>query len=411
MNRPPPDSPIDLRALILYDNYQMKSAGTSYKNYEKLCEAMGKEAISYEEYKYWFKKYSKQRERDDLPKPDIRGCILSDVINGKTAEKSIDNLCKTFKDHKIDKEDHDYWFKRFENGDLFNQVTFSNLPEDLITEIVEKCDLVSFFQLRNVSHGLRSIVDHTKPPITHIIVECGGNHVSFKLNNQILVYFTDRKSVDLSKVYFKHLYKFEDDDYTKMAFNYLEMLLKNPKLQLNFLQVEIRNDISKKSFPIFRDLLTSLSHKIHVEHFFLSVPKYEDITTVVKCMKPGILERLIVFGCKGGELSNIDELVEMEQWKQAKLFSYENLLDTSIEHFFHFDEFYINIVSLSIEDVLNLSHALSNSPNFESCRVKVKRYDQEAVMNALRLHQGCFSELFPNLLFYLYPNSIEIADI
>ena len=81
--------------------------------------------------------------RDDLPKPDIRGCILSDVINGKTAEKSIDNLCKAFKYHKIDKEDHDYWFKRFENGDLFNQVKFSKLPEDLITEIVEKCDLVS----------------------------------------------------------------------------------------------------------------------------------------------------------------------------------------------------------------------------------------------------------------------------
>ena len=79
----------------------------------------------------------------DLPIPDIRGCILSDVINGKSAEKSIEDLCAAFKHHNIDKEDHDYWFKRFENGHLFNRVMFSDLPEDVFAEIVGKCDIKS----------------------------------------------------------------------------------------------------------------------------------------------------------------------------------------------------------------------------------------------------------------------------
>ena len=57
MNRPPPDSPIDIRALILYDNYRMKTAGKSYENYEKLCELLGKITISYEEYELWFNTY------------------------------------------------------------------------------------------------------------------------------------------------------------------------------------------------------------------------------------------------------------------------------------------------------------------------------------------------------------------
>ena len=75
--------------------------------------------------------------------PDIRGCILSDVINGKSAEKSIDDLCDAFKYYKIDKEDHGHWYSRFDSGHLFRRVTFSDFPEDVIAEIVGKCDMKS----------------------------------------------------------------------------------------------------------------------------------------------------------------------------------------------------------------------------------------------------------------------------
>ncbi|EFP13605.1 hypothetical protein CRE_09863 [Caenorhabditis remanei] len=437
MNRPPPDSPIDLCALILYEIHQWKTAGTSYANYEKLCEAFGTEAaMSNEEYEYYFDECLKEAYIStkngrfliagihfsdkmyiyrDLPIPDIRGCILSDVINKKSAQKSLNDLCEAFESVKIDKEDHDYWFKRFENGDLFRQVTFSHLPEDVITEIVEKCDLVSFFQLRKVSHGLRIIVNHSKPELTRVVVECGGNHVSFKLDYDILVYFTDRKGVDFPKVYFKHLYKFEDDDYTKVAFNYLEILLKNPKLQLNYAQLVFFKNSHNQNNQMFLDLLNSLSHKIHVEQFLIHFLTDKDIITVVKCVKPGTLKSLWVFGYKDdGELSTIHELVETEQWRKPKFFSSGKLQYTSIEHFFHFDRFFVNIKSLSMGDVMNLTNVLSNSANFEHCMVTVVRYDQQAVKNALRLQYNhssaprLKSELYPNLVFRLSTSSIEI---
>ncbi|KAF1754617.1 hypothetical protein GCK72_021180 [Caenorhabditis remanei] len=60
MNRPLPESPIDLRALVLYDNYQWKAAGTSYESYEKLCNRIGEKAISYDDYEYWFNQYHKE---------------------------------------------------------------------------------------------------------------------------------------------------------------------------------------------------------------------------------------------------------------------------------------------------------------------------------------------------------------
>ncbi|KAF1754618.1 hypothetical protein GCK72_021181 [Caenorhabditis remanei] len=107
----PPNSPIDLRALILYDIHQWKTTEKSYENYEKLCEVLGKEAISYEEYESFFNKYVEEsynstKDGRGLSIPDIRRCILSNITNGKSAEKSIEDLCDAFKDNKIDKEDH-----------------------------------------------------------------------------------------------------------------------------------------------------------------------------------------------------------------------------------------------------------------------------------------------------------------
>ncbi|EFO92108.1 hypothetical protein CRE_13704 [Caenorhabditis remanei] len=424
------DSPIDLAAFVLYNLRMWESAErthysgeipdkTSYEKYEKLCKAMGKEAISYEEYKYWFHMYYKQRERDDLPIPDIRGCILSDVINGKTAEKSMNDLSEAFKNHKIDKEDHGYWYKRFENGHLFSQVTFSNLPENVVSEIAEKCDLMSYLQLRKVSNGLRSILDHSKPPLTHFSFEFEENQISLNLNNEVPVIFTDLNDLDPPSHFPGHFYKFKDNDYAKVAFNYLEMVLKNRKLQLNHFGVVFPKEKHNKSNQMLRDLLSSLSHKIHAKHFVIRFQNDEDLITMLKCIKPGTLKSLSLGAYieDDGELpelpsiASIDILVEMEQWKQAKYLRILLFLDTSIEHFFHFKAFDIYIISLSIEDALNLAHALSNNSDFNSCRIEVERYDQEAVKNALRIDQDNLTELFPNLYIQFDISEIVIRNV
>ena len=53
----PPNSPIDIRALALYDIHQWKTTEKSYKNYKNLCEAMGNDAISYDEYESLFNEF------------------------------------------------------------------------------------------------------------------------------------------------------------------------------------------------------------------------------------------------------------------------------------------------------------------------------------------------------------------
>ncbi|KAF1759995.1 hypothetical protein GCK72_008240 [Caenorhabditis remanei] len=375
MPDPPSNSPIDLRAHVLYDNYQRISAEKSYENYEKLCEAIGNEAISIEEYESLYNQYLEEDERD-LPMPDVRGCILSDVICGKSAEKSIDDLCEAFKDHKIDKEDHEYWYKRFENGHIFNRVVFTDFPEGVFGEIVEKCDIKSYLNLRNVSHGLRIAIDQLTPPCNHI-------HIIF--NNM---------EVDCAEVYV-------DRVIAKGVLGVLEPLLRNRKLRLKDFWFHTISGFEGAHFLCTKtviNLLNSLDHKIHVENFWISAePK--DLMDILRCLKPGTLEQINIAGrCKNYD---INEIAQMDQWKQAKHLELSVVGNgfPPMDHFLHFSTIEFS-GSITLPDIVNLCKSVSKWPNFEHIEIDNEEgLNKEEVKRVLNLQPTASPEV------YTIPNS------
>ncbi|EFP08766.1 hypothetical protein CRE_19724 [Caenorhabditis remanei] len=346
------DHPIDIRALILYDNSQWKTDDESYSNYKKLCEAFGTQSVSYEDYKNWFNIYSKEAyyskdRKRDLPILDIRGCILSDVINGKTDRKSMNNLYEAFHYLRIDMEDHDYWYNRFESGHLFTRVTFSDLPEDVIAEVVGKCELKTYYDLRNVSYGLRTIVDQRAPPYTEILLYFGkyGINISIKHKRSLC---------------------------QREVFRELKILLRNPRLRLKKFQIEtvIIDDpvlgigpisLSRRDNTRFFDLLSSLDHKLQVEECSILTEIEEELVGFLQCLKPGTLQKIVI---RGGQLrrDSINRIV--------------------------------------IEDL-----GLSKSINFESYTMKAsERLDTEAIKEALNLQQTTSPGI------YSIPNSNLVVE-
>ncbi|EFP08805.1 hypothetical protein CRE_19771 [Caenorhabditis remanei] len=264
-----PNSPTNLRALMLYDISQRKTMQESIESHRVLCEHLGKQGISYDEYELCFNRclnenYHSTIAKRDLTIPDIYVCILSDVINGKLAEKSIDDLCNAFKYHKIDKEDHLYWFKRFENGHLFSPVLL--FPNDVLFEIAERCDLKTYLKLRKVSSGLRNIVDRLKPPYKNIEIRIYPYLITLRLNDVSLEYSHQQGP--------------------EVAFEELKFALMNPKLQLETLRVAwyssspFCNKVVGKYTTMFDDLLNSLNHKIHVEHCSINAERDERMMSV-----------------------------------------------------------------------------------------------------------------------------------
>ncbi|KAF1754476.1 hypothetical protein GCK72_021039 [Caenorhabditis remanei] len=421
MNRPLPESPIDIRALVLYDIHQWKTAGTSYESYEKLCDRIGEKVISYDDYEYWFNQYHKEeylarRENDasgtaivsrdylivplytlqylkksgieyyrerfsliksDTSKPDIRGCILSDVINGKSAEKSLNDLCEAFEDHKVDKEDHGYWYKRFGNGGLFTRIIFSDLPNEIIAEIVGKCDhFRSYLSLRNVSRRLRNIVDRSKPAFTSISVDVADDFIQFMLNDKESLIYVEEE-------------EFEPED-TVMTLNCLKLILSNPKLQLDSLHIVHWQEAEREMFEMILDVFNSLNHQLHVKHFSFRTPYVTCVPDVVKHLKPGVLEKLTLARQEDDQMI-VDQLYGMEQWKQAKHVDVDDVF-ISIEHFSHFTSFDVSIPMFSAEEVVGLINAVSTFINFKSCRLEI--LDLETVKDMLNLQQTASPKMF-----------------
>ncbi|KAF1754472.1 hypothetical protein GCK72_021035 [Caenorhabditis remanei] len=405
------DHPIDIRALNIYDNSQWKTPEKSYSNYKKLCEAFGTQSVSYEEYENWFNIHSKEAyyskdSKRGLPLPDIRGCILSDVINGKTAEKSLNDLCEAFEEQKIDKEDHDYWYKRFKNGHLFTRVTFSDLPEDVIAEIIGKCELEAYLNLRNVSYGLRTIVNQKPPAFTEFYVFCEDGRMEINAGNAFFV----------SQNLFS--YQIAEPEVLKM----LKFLLNHTKLRLEFFSFEaVSNhyrhemmtgggDISeewlfyKYRFIYFLD--DELDHKIHVEECSISVQTEENFIGILEYLKPGTLETLELTNDPCGRRYDINDIVRMDQWKQAKHLRLYGFNLPSIKHLLHFTTIETEFEQFSMEDLVQLCNGLSKSNNFEWGTMETyDRLDTEAIKEALNLQETTSPEV------YSIPNSNLVVEL
>ncbi|KAF1754646.1 hypothetical protein GCK72_021209 [Caenorhabditis remanei] len=407
--------PIDIRAHVLYDAYQRISNEKSYKNYEKLCIKFGKQAISFEEYESLFNQYLEVDERE---LPDIRGCILSDVTNGKSAEKSIDDLCDAFKNHKIDKEDHGYWYKRFENGQSFTRVTFSNFPEDVISEIVERCDMKSYLNLRKVSHALRAIVDHLAPPCTVIGVKCGHCWIKVSVDDTVIadsLYFEKTKSkLPLGLI-------------EKLSPKTVELLLRNPKLRLKSFEIVpypyVQSTWMKTRTGIvipplnhkkrFFDLLNSLDHKIHAEKCVIKVDNEKEVIKVLQCFKPGTLKELEI--STGISMDGITEVVKMDQWKLAKHLKMNTFVLPSIENFFHFPSFELGFPPITLEDMVKLCENASISNTFEHCKVIIQGiFELETIKRALNLQPTSTEQSFsiPNTnLIVQYLSKVMLSRV
>ncbi|KAF1750914.1 hypothetical protein GCK72_017465 [Caenorhabditis remanei] len=386
-----PNSPANLRALILYDIAQRKTMRESIENHRFLCKNLEKKAISYDEYELCFNRclneiYHSTIENRDLPIADIQVCILSDVIDRKTAEKSIDDLCKAFKNHKINKEDHDYWYKRFHRGHVI-QVTFSDFPEDVLAEIVGRCDMKSYLNLRNVSFGLRALIDQLAPPCTEIEVRCRARlefGVYGALPADSICFKTPDSCLPIEEI-------------EKRMPRSLTFLLRNPKLQLESFGVvkfAFQGFLSDTETVI--RVMNTFNRTIHVKHCSIDVDSEKELIGMLQCFKPGTLEK-IEFNHDFPLSNQIDEI---DQWKQAKHLVLTGYKLPSIDHLSHFSTIETCFVPIHLEDLVK---SIPIWTNFEHFKIEDEDTDPEEVKIALNLQPTASPEVYsiPNTNLFI----------
>uniref|UniRef100_A0A1I7UI84 F-box domain-containing protein n=1 Tax=Caenorhabditis tropicalis TaxID=1561998 RepID=A0A1I7UI84_9PELO len=148
--------PSAIEVWLLYEGKKEKNG-----LYKRLCNLIGENGISKEDFKKLYKESKKKMRELVVNDPsNLRLCILSEVKNKKLMIESAFSITKMIGTQNIDCQDFEFWFNRFSSGNHdLDQKTFSDLPIEVLGNIVEKLDFLSQMKLRSVSHGLRNIVD------------------------------------------------------------------------------------------------------------------------------------------------------------------------------------------------------------------------------------------------------------
>uniref|UniRef100_A0A1I7UIA4 F-box domain-containing protein n=1 Tax=Caenorhabditis tropicalis TaxID=1561998 RepID=A0A1I7UIA4_9PELO len=286
-----------------------------------------------------------------------------------------------------------------------NQKTFNNLPLETIEHIVEYLDFESQTRLRRVSHGLRNIVDQVKPSINKLDIGFSKDQNYFKINFLSPYYCEDRETSFIEKVC------------QDIEFNDMKILLSNPRLQLETFECSENGVELCENDQKLIGQLNSLNHQLEITELTMLRLKMDTMIALLKAIKPGTLEEInIDGGCWEGinciDPMNINELMDLDQWKQAKRakisgFSFDFSLH--FHHFHRFEEFKISVGSLTLADFLIMRNVFSENPNFKQCFISTKiKPSTEEIEEALGLSNGLFR--FPVIGQCKIPNSNEILE-
>nr|ACI49143.1 hypothetical protein Cbre_JD19.002 [Caenorhabditis brenneri] len=423
------NNPIALRHCLLYLFIQVKSVDNAFDDF---CETFGPGVIKKKEFQFWLYLFEQGIVYlDEQPVTDIREFIRNDKhalrvcvmyewlcvkrFLEKTKQFFVEtrplpvfirymHFCKVIGDDAMEFSEFDFWFYRFVSGEFdlnFERdkdkkiYELMDMPIDIMRKIVEYLDIVNRMALEKTSQSLRLFSQDQKLFHGHLAFEVYENSATIDFGkgrcisytnegNDCLMEFRNRKRV-LRGVLF-----------LKQALQDFKKIFKHPMLYLGTLATG----------RCIEDALT-FTHLLHVKHLIFSAYSMKTLLNILPSLKPGYLTRITI-DIDLNEIT-IRELVEMEQWKQAKYFNMRDYLFVGpLRHLYHFDEFTIVRQQLFVDDVREMKEMLLKSLDFERCHLRFHdSVDRIAIMQEF----GGPIEGSVDTCHYPIPNSTEYFKI
>ncbi|CAL2047174.1 unnamed protein product [Caenorhabditis brenneri] len=255
----------------------------------------------------------------------------------------------------------------------------SDMPIDVVALITEKLDYKQQLKLRKVSKPLRALVDRRKPGCKTIQIVFYKDHLNITFNNQCVMYRNlDYECKNNTGIVVKR------DDFMKVAFDDLASTLKNPKLQLE--EFVVYNESSDKYCNEIRNTLKSLNHQVSVRKVTFTKSNPSFILAVLPYMKPGVLENisLILYKNRNNQNDEMEKIVLLEQWKQAKELELQNSFDKfPMKYATSFQRFHIGEGQIDEKKFGRIKKYLSKLDNFEQCTLSCWKFQPKLVHRLL----------------------------
>ncbi|CAL2046884.1 unnamed protein product [Caenorhabditis brenneri] len=410
--------PTTLKHCLLYE-YLHK--GREERNFDTFCMVFGDDDARKKVFHLWFNQFKQGMfgfNDDNTPntkftdmrdvlrrrKYVLRFCILYEVIKYANVENGYslsdlwpnsnlsdhklrcnpsfviyNNFCNVVGEDAMEYREFDFWFYRFLNGeiDLNYQINkdkkvheLSDMPIDVMENIVEYLDIVDRMKLAKTSRSLQTFVEHQKLFHRYLDLELHSSRAIVSLGDQVKIeyiksntgcckYFNDRKT------------SVEGACFWKKTLLDLKSILKNPNLHLNRLVIDLRlEDDPEFSLDDFENTLMSLPNRLNVRRFFFQTDSQDALLKFLPYLKPGYLTEIDIHS-ENPDLEWTTTVFETEQWKKTQYFRMFNIHIYPLRQLYHFKDFDVSTVELSVEDVREMKEILFKSPNFESCLIWV----------------------------------------
>ncbi|CAO4381507.1 unnamed protein product [Caenorhabditis nigoni] len=253
----------------------------------------------------------------------IRTFILHDCRQKVPIFEGYKNLSEVVGDENIDFPEYEFWYYRFLRGNISLEddrssfpepLTLLDLPMDALVEIIDHLDVNNRMNVRKVSKSLRDVIDSQKIDHSYISLDIGETSIRFKLNDSVFEYSEDLLGDFRWEPYENaENIKILDKDFRKMAMKDLENSLKSAK-NVRFFEVVFNGSSPKNVFDMFLEVLGNT--KFDVERIIIQEERNEEALKILSFFKPGELEDICLESV--GRDANLDNLLEMEQFKKAK---------------------------------------------------------------------------------------------
>lgn len=221
-------------------------------------------------------------------KTAIRACIYYEYLNGMPIFDTYRAFCYKLGDNVVDYREFERWFYRFDDGKMDledekcssakNELSLVDLPIEVIDKVVENLDVMDRMILRKVCKSFRNHLDTSDPGVKSIALDFEISYASIGYNNNFIryndQYWFDRAHskigdclVEFPAREWYYLIR-NGGGHQLLALEDLKIVLRNPKLKLEFLDIQ---NISPAFFKDFHQFFERFPEKISVKEIKISM--------------------------------------------------------------------------------------------------------------------------------------------
>ncbi|UMM14534.1 hypothetical protein L5515_002303 [Caenorhabditis briggsae] len=275
-----------------------------------------------------------------------------------------------------------------------SQISLSKMPDLVMKNILEKCEIRSIFSLRKVTHNFRAFIDDLSPDSRLKILEFSMDSpetisVRYTFFNGPMYLITYKKDGENCKISLNYGIKkvekeLENQDFLAIFLKDLEFLFKFQKSKMDYCSFQCSK--SQKILESIVEILKSRNRLLKVKNISISVPTPENVLSILPYLASGTLETIGFSNPKIRNSLDIQKIEELDQWKNAKnLYASEHFLGGgNARKFAHFDRGAVFMRQVFADDLIFLKNSFQSSLAFKSFLLRFLEFsDEQRLIDAL----------------------------